>query len=346
MYRRVLEAITKPPQLGIDTKISAITAVMTEIEKESRTLNSQRLHRVDQRLFQVDQRVDAVQREVRDIKGGVEGRRCQVLLWEEILINALASQNNQEAASLSVLKGLLLPDGHDPSDTLERYSSEVREAFKNPGRLKLLNVDQLMQETTFRQWEDSRKSCMMLLRGRTAFTARDYSYLSPATFHLIDLYRTQGRHVIFNCCHDRIFMSPDTPAHAVLSSLVYQMLQTHSSVLRDHVRFEDLRRRFAEPTWRSPSPKAAFAVLGDLLEMSPEVYILLDRVDKIKGEPDRFMDPLINLVKFSKCKLKVFLTSSSNHQEHPEGKMTPNFLENVKEELGPARFLTLALDQK
>ncbi len=67
-YQRVLEAVTKPPQLGIDTKIAAITNAMTEIEKESRTLNSQRLH-------QVQQRIDEVQREVHDIKYGVEGKR-------------------------------------------------------------------------------------------------------------------------------------------------------------------------------------------------------------------------------------------------------------------------------
>lgn len=65
MYRRVLKAITKPPQLCIDTQISAITAAMTEIEKQSPALHSQRLK-------QVHQRVTELQRKVDDIKDGVK----------------------------------------------------------------------------------------------------------------------------------------------------------------------------------------------------------------------------------------------------------------------------------
>ena len=67
-YQRVLEAITKPPQLGIDTEIAAIMAAMTEIEKESRTLNSQRLH-------QVQQKIDEIQRQVHSIKTNTEGNK-------------------------------------------------------------------------------------------------------------------------------------------------------------------------------------------------------------------------------------------------------------------------------
>lgn len=114
-------------------------------------------------------------------------------------------------------------------------------------------------------------------------------------------------------------MENDTPVHVVLSSLVYQMLEAKPSFLRNQPRFEDLKRQFDDPTWRSSSPKAAFAVLDELLEPYKQVYILLDRIDRIKGQPDRLMDPLVNLVKTSKCRVKVFLTASSNNQDHPEG---------------------------
>ena len=65
-HQRVIEAITKPPNIAIDTKVSAITAAMTEIEKESRTLDSQRLR-------QVQQNVEEVERKVCNINGVVEG---------------------------------------------------------------------------------------------------------------------------------------------------------------------------------------------------------------------------------------------------------------------------------
>lgn len=246
---------------------------------------------------------------------------------------------------MSILKDLLLQDGPEPGTTLDRYSLEVRQCFKNPGRLTLLNVDQLMQEPAFRQWEDSHKSSMILLQGRTAITSRDYSYLSPAIFHLVDQHQVQGHQVIFHCCHDRVFMDKDTPVHVVLSSLVFQLLNAKSSILRDQLRFEDLKRRFKDPAWRLASPKPGFVVLGKLLGLFTEIYIFLDRVDRIKGSPDRLLDPLANLVKTSRCKVKVFLTASTNHQD-PEGKLTPDLLKDVQEELGSQRFSCLTFNQK
>lgn len=89
-----------------------------------------------------------------------------------------------------------------------------------------------------------------------------------------------------------------------------------------------------------------FEVLGELLDSFPEVYILLDRVDRIKGDADRFLDPMVNLVKKSKCLTKIFLVASSNYHAHPDGKMTPEVLMSIEEGLGSDRFSSLNLNQK
>jgi len=248
--------------------------------------------------------------------------------------------------SLSLLKDQLLPDGYEPNTVLDRYSSEVRESFKNPGRLVLFNMNDFVEGPDFRHWEEYSKPCMMLLHGRTAITNRDYSWLSPAVFGLIERCRVQDRLVIFHCCHDRVFMEQDIAAHVVISSLVYQLLIAKSLILRSQPRFEELRRKFADPSWCASSAKVAFAVLGELLDMFPEVYILLDRIDRIKGDADRFMDPLVNLVEHSRSKIKVFLVASSNNQDLPEGKMTPDLLENIADRLGDEMFSSLILNQK
>ena len=264
----------------------------------------------------------------------------------EVLTSALVSQRHEERKLLAVLRPYLLPDTYDPNDVLNRYSSEVRQSFRNPGRLTLMNVDQFMQEAVFKQWENSRKSCMILLQGRTAITSPDYSWLSPVTFRLIDMYRAQSCLVIFHCCHDRVFMEQDTPVYPVLSSLVYQVLDARSAILRDQQRFKELRGKFSDRSWRANSAKAAFTVFSELLESFPKVYILLDRVDRIKGDPDSFMDPLVNLVKWSKSLIKVLIMASSNHQSHPEGKLSPDLLESIDEQLGAERFSMLTLNQK
>ena len=76
-YRRMLEAVTKPPQLFIDIKISEITSAITEIEKERATLDSQRLYHVQQRIEEVKIGVD----EVRDT---VEGENVELFVRSEL----------------------------------------------------------------------------------------------------------------------------------------------------------------------------------------------------------------------------------------------------------------------
>lgn len=64
----------KPPQLGMDTKIAAITDAMTEIKTERATLDSKRLHQVQQSVDEVQQSMDEMQRNVTSTNGAVEGR--------------------------------------------------------------------------------------------------------------------------------------------------------------------------------------------------------------------------------------------------------------------------------
>lgn len=73
-YQRVLEAITKPPQLDIDLKIAAITKAITEIEKERATLDSQRLFQVQRRIEEVKSGVDKVSDNVDEVRNGVESK--------------------------------------------------------------------------------------------------------------------------------------------------------------------------------------------------------------------------------------------------------------------------------
>ena len=64
-YRRVLEAVTKPPKLDIDLMTLAITEAMTQIERERDTLDSRRLY--------------DIQRDVIEVRGSVEGKQGRVL---------------------------------------------------------------------------------------------------------------------------------------------------------------------------------------------------------------------------------------------------------------------------
>ena len=64
-YRRVVEAFTKPPSLGINIKVSEITNAMSEIQKERATLDSQRIFEVQQQQFETQQAVDSIKKELK-----------------------------------------------------------------------------------------------------------------------------------------------------------------------------------------------------------------------------------------------------------------------------------------
>ena len=83
----MLEAVTRPPQLFIDQKLSEITSAITEIEKERATLDSQR-------LFQVQRRIEEVKMGVDEVRDNVEGenfksgapKRADLVIWSQLRI--------------------------------------------------------------------------------------------------------------------------------------------------------------------------------------------------------------------------------------------------------------------
>ena len=145
-------------------------------------------------------------------------------------------------------------------------------------------------------------------------------------------------------------MEKDVPAHAVLSSLVAQLLDAKRSILRDQSRYEGLSRAFADPAWRANRPEIPFAVLRELIgschDLHPRVYLIVDRVDRIGGDGQFFMSSLVILIKGSKIRLKIFLISSSNGYDRFGGKLSESIQDVAEDDqLGSDRFSSLEWDQ-
>ncbi|KAL8948420.1 MAG: hypothetical protein Q9222_005398 [Ikaeria aurantiellina] len=325
--RRLLEAVTKPPQLDIELKKTAIIDAVTQIEKERNTLDS--------KVFQELQRdVKSLQEDVRKAESGVERLRS----------DAAASQARTEQKLLQELKSdLLLSETPEASQRLKDYRNEVRERLRNIPKVTPLKFDSLLQNPQFCEWEGSQRSCMMLLHGKTVNPRGGCSWLSPATFHLIDRYHDQM--TVFHTCHEAA-MEKDTQLHTVISSLIYQLVEAKASILRDERRHQELGRKIIDRGWTASNAGKAFEVLGELLAEFGSVHILVDRIDRIKGDADAFFEPWINLIKDAKGRIQIFFTASSNNFSDPQGKMTEDIIDNVQADLGSARFFALRLDQR
>ena len=254
-----------------------------------------------------------------------------------------------ERKHLEYLKGLL-GEHHDPKEVLAQYSSKISLAFRNIQRLKTFSFDRLVQNESYSAWDRSPISCMMLLHGRTAVTKTTYSWLSAALFGLVPPTHDHQRLVVFHMCQVESFTEEDVPAHTVLSGLVAQLLDAKASILRDQQRYEELSRALSDPAWCANRPEVPFAVLRKVLDscptLYPNVYLIVDRVDRIKGVTQFFMSPLVSLIKESKTRLKVFLISSSNGYNRFGGKLSDS-IEDVGEDdqLGSDRFWNLEWNQ-
>ncbi|KAI4142990.1 MAG: hypothetical protein L6R39_004752 [Caloplaca ligustica] len=348
--RRVLEAFTKPPSLGIDERIAAIAAAMIKIDTERDDSDSQRLSEVQQQVEEVQKHVEEVQQHIEEVQQHVEEVQQHVEEVQrgvdDVRKSLRDSQVQLETERLGTLRRKYLLGKPDPQMVLEQYSSNLKEAFKNPGRLRNLNIDQILDDNAFARWENANASSMILLHGTTAIKKGDYSWISPAVSRLIARYRDQHKSVFFHLCHDSAFMEQDTPLQVIFSSLIYQFLEANPSVLHETSMYQELCSKFSDAEQNASPAQTALDVLKKLLDMLPETYLLLDRVDRIKGKASSFMGLLVKLIRESRGKTKILLVASSNLQVHPEGKMTVDLLESVEEDLGPERFLRLRLDQR
>lgn len=72
-YRRLIQAITRPPQIGIEKQTADITAAMTQIEKERDSLDSQRLLDVQVKVDKMSQKVESVDARIMHLANQVEG---------------------------------------------------------------------------------------------------------------------------------------------------------------------------------------------------------------------------------------------------------------------------------
>ena len=186
---------------------------------------------------------------------------------------------------------------------------------------------------------------MMLVHGRTAATKTGYSWLSPAILQLITQLRSKNQRVIFGLGQVEPYMEKDVPVYAVLSSLISQLLQANASVLRDDTRYQKLSRCFGDPAWRSHQPEMPFVVLKELLNLSPDIYILLDRVDRIREEAYGLMHSLVSLIRNCKSRIRILLIASSNGYDRVGGKYSEEIQESVEDDLGSDRFWSLEMNQ-
>jgi len=257
---------------------------------------------------------------------------------------------------LEALRGMLKVEDHDSDTFLQDYDKRLSEIFNFPSRLPPFDVNKdLLQNKVFQNWKGCSHSALLVLQGETvAPYLTGFSWISPAAIsvirrldnQLLDTNQGDTTALAYFCC-PVVEAYEDQSAHkisanAVLSALIYQLLKTKNAqpVLRDESRYSKLKHDIESmnPTIGSTLADQRLrlrSILVDLLTTLafPEVCIVLDRVDRISGNLDHLIEPLLDLVEGDKCVLKLLIVAPSIDHSI------------FSDKLSQKRFMRLVFDQ-
>lgn len=215
------------------------------------------------------------------------------------------------------------------------YDRRIADTFCSIRRLPPFDAEkQLFQSDEFVSWRRSSESGLILLQGKTV--APNHTLLSWHSSATTTLVRDPGKYlatkgsklqpVLYCFCQVSESWDENPPplysAHTVMSSIIYQLLKTESArpLLRDDKRYGKLKRDIedlsAAPTLKFAEPPVKlYSMLASLLaELALErVFVVLDRVDRIQGHIENFLESLLELIEKSGCVLKVLVTMRTEH---------------------------------
>jgi hypothetical protein len=261
---------------------------------------------------------------------------------------------------LETLQHLLQVEEQDLERSVRDYDQRLTDTFGDIRRLPPFDAEgQLFRSADFSAWRRASQSSLILLQGKTVAPDRTLlSWHSPATTrlvrdadkYLIDSKSAEPLLVVYYFCQVREYFDDSPPQMhppcTVISAVIYQLLKSGKAhiLLRDDKRYAKLKHCIEDLSVH-PAAKAAeqlsklYSILAELLTdlALKRVFIVLDRVDRIQGNIDNFLGPLLKLMETTKCVLKVLITIRTER----------NFDDSMlKESLSGDTYTRVILDQE
>ena len=257
---------------------------------------------------------------------------------------------------LESFQQMLHAETQDIQTFVRKYDESLAKTFGNVKRLPQFDPDtQYLGGSAFTNWRNQNNSSVTLLRGRTVAPDRTLlCWHSPVTTKLVltpEKYLTNSRiselpPVLYCFCQTAAYHEGCQPslisAYTVIAMLIYQLLSCKNSrsVLRDEQSYTKLKREVEQLGGQPAFDQLSMlgSILANLLtdQGLKEVFIVLDRVDRIQGNLEFFLRIMLAVAEKTKCVLKILLTVRTTYA----------FDDTVlKENLGEDAYIELSFDQ-
>lgn len=172
----------------------------------------------------------------------------------------------------------------------------------------------LAKKQNFIRWRDGESSSLLLLDGHSLRTGPDNSsrfWASYSIFELLEFFESRAEWLVLTYFAELMdSMVHDIATHEAVANLIWQLLDKRPEVMNSGyaVTVELDQALNDTEQWKESSAKAAFNVLGNLLNHVPKSVILLDRIDRFGCHPSGIVESLLDIVNRCGSKVKIFAT--------------------------------------
>ncbi|KAI1361364.1 hypothetical protein F5Y08DRAFT_330893 [Xylaria arbuscula] len=329
-WRRLLYSVVKPPFL-LRRRVNEISNAMTQINKEQNSLLNKRVYDIQEQLGKVDKKVDGVSQDVQDVRGDID-----------------VLHSNRVEERLTTLISHLSQYQIPQSQSVVEYTVALSSSLIFPYCRSTFSIEELMSQTRYRSWRSSTHNCLMVLNGRTTADQTSFCWLSPAAVELPAILRNEAASkddqrvaVVEAYCQTKDLTSDSIKQPAVLISLIIRLLQSmpkHTAFLKDVQQYElfrDKLRSAVSDVYR------LFDILNELMGNFDEVYLIIDRADRVSGDIMRaLLKKVIVRDENVKTRIRVLVVA-----EKANDRILAGNISELQDEMDERNFISLPMDQ-
>lgn len=235
---------------------------------------------------------------------------------------------------LASFRSLLGVERKDRAAILDAYDEELDAAFKNLPRWNPFDFKKLKKQQSYQDWAGDKSSSLLLLYGKTRAHSGSCCWLSRAANAVIETVgSTYGGMGLFFCQPERS-ITEEVPAPFVLRDIAYQLIDQEGEQLCKPSYYDSISKKVTQAAAKPSDLDTHFALLQQAVASLPSVLIMIDRIDRIRGDTLRWLEGLMRILKGARTRVHVLLIASSNGEDEPGGKLEPLVFARLEERLG------------
>ncbi|KAI9692347.1 MAG: hypothetical protein M1822_006578 [Bathelium mastoideum] len=304
-WRRVWQAISDPPQIGVEIATTSILDILQEVRREAHYGLDGRVKNIENITETMQQKVEIVQQKTADLELKMDNMKQDKI-------------NDRINDRLETLRNHLVPGDFSSAKEKSEYNKELQLGLTMSSKnLQTFNLNVLDEYSEYKTWRQSKEMRSLILRGKTISRHTPLSWLSPVAVELIDMIpkfeTSKGTTVLFGFCK-REYRAEKMHMHTLVSRMILQLLEAQPELLQDQEIYQKYATLLTSREWQEQGLKTACKLCVDILSHFSLVYLIIDRLEECRsGESGLII--LLEMVEENNIPLKTLVIVDKDQAE-------------------------------